>query len=451
MGAKFLSQSINQSPSFFPPFHFRCSNKMLNRINKGPARLPLVGLRGYAVAPLSPKFKYKSMMQLTPEEKKEREEHEKYQEALNSGSKVRKWGAIMGSNSFQKNATKWYVGLYGIFLCYGIWYFKKLFIRHLEEEDLEKLRDSGVELSEYQRLRLRELKNDLLRTEDLRKLAAYYQLKQSLDDEVLNKDFNPQPTEIDGLVDLDYKNSILPPSDLSAFYDDLADNYDSEVGTEEWLSFMGSKRTWLMEQAKGDVLEVASGTGRNIDYIDPTRINSLTFLDASKNMMEICYDKFKKKWPEFPKVKFVVGKAEELVDLSKGSDFKYDTIIETFGICSHQDPVKALNNMEMLLKPGGRIVLLEHGRGSFDFINTILDRRSHKHSAKWGCRWNLDIGEIIDESGLEITEERRAHFGTTWMIVCKRPEDPMEINELSWYQKYINPVRTNVDSSKTCK
>lgn len=406
--------------------------------------------RCYAVAPLSPKFKYKSMMQLTPEEKQAREEYEKYQEALNSGSSIRRWGAIVGSNNFQKSATKWYVGLYGLFICYGIWYFRKLFVKHLEEEDLEKLRDGGATLSEYQRLRLRELKGDLLRTEDSRKLAAYLKLREEVEakEGKVPEDFNPSPEEIADVVDLEYKNSILPPKDLSAFYDDLAQSYDEEVGTEEWFSFMGSKRTWLMEQAKGDVLEVASGTGRNVDYIDPTKINSLTFLDASKNMMEICYDKFKKKWPEFPRVKFVVGRAEDLADLSKGSDFKYDTIIETFGICSHEDPVKALKNMERLLKPGGRIVLLEHGRGTYNFINDILDRRSHKHSAKWGCRWNLDIGEIIDESGLQITEEKRAHLGTTWMLVCKRPEDPMEIQELTFFEKYVSPPRTNVDSSK---
>lgn len=208
-----------------------------------------------------------------------------------------------------------------------------------------------------------------------------------------------------------------------------------------------------MKHCKGDVLEVASGTGRNIEYFDPTAVSSYTFLDASKKMMDVCYDKFHEKWSKFKKVKFVVGKAEELVELSttrKSVDskaFKYDTIIETFGLCSHQDPVKALKNMRELLKPGGRIVLLEHGRGKYDFINDILDKRAHKHSEKWGCRWNLDIGELVDESGLEITEEHRAHLGTTWMIVCKRPEDVLETEEMTFSERYLFPRRTNTDSS----
>lgn len=397
------------------------------------------------------------MMQLTPAEQKARDDHEKYVEAINSGSKWRKWGAVMGSDKFNKSATKYYVLLYGLFLCYGIWYFRKLFILHLEEQDLEKMRDNGVILSEYQKLRLREIKANLIRTTDKRKLQAYYQLKkaydaQSEEEKTLQGPFNPAPEEIKDIVDLEYKNSILPASDLSEFYDGLAETYDKDVGSEEWLSFMNGKRKWLMSHVKGDVLEVASGTGRNIDLIDPMQIKSYTFLDASKKMMEVCFEKFKERWPDFPRVKFVVGKAEDLISLSKGENtstvFKYDTIIETFGICSHENPVVALQNMRELLKPNGRIILLEHGRGSFDWINDILDGRAHKHSAKWGCRWNLDIGEIVDESGLEITEEKRAHFGTTWMIVCKRPEDVAEMEELSWFQKYIAPAKTNLDSSK---
>lgn len=407
--------------------------------------------------PKPPKFNFKSKKELTPEEEKEIEDEKKYHEAINSGSWGKKWGAILGSSGFNKKATKYYIGLYVLFLCYGIYYFRKLFARHVEEEDLKKMRNEGIELTEYQKLRIRDLSSDLLRTKDKQKLLAYYELKQKFDLEHDGGEdgtkFDPRPEDIEDILDISYEKCILPPKDLSSFYDNLADEYDNDVGTEEMMSFMKSKRKWLMKHCKGDVLEVASGTGRNIDYLDPTVVKSLTFLDASKKMMDICYDKFHKTWPNFTKVKFVVGKAEELVDLSnKGKNksnkiFKYDTIIETFGLCSHEDPVKALKNMRELLKPGGRVILLEHGRGEYDFINKILDNRAHKHSEKWGCRWNLDIGELVDESGLEITEEKRAHLGTTWMIVCKRPEDILEIEEMSFIEKYISPKRTNADSS----
>lgn len=411
---------------------------------------------GTKFPPRPPKFQHKTKKELTAEEQKQVEEERKYHEAVNSGSAVKKWGAILGSSGFNKRATKYYIGLYVVFLCYGIYYFRKLFGRHLEEEDLKKLRDSGAELSEYQKLRIRDLAGDLLRTKDTQKLKAYYVLKEAYDAQPEEErakagPFDPAPEDIRDVVDVSFEQCIEPPKDLSGFYDGLAAEYDSDVGTEEMMSFMGGKRKWLMRHCKGDVLEVASGTGRNIEYLDPTVVRSYTFLDASRKMMDVCYDKFHERWPNFERAKFVVGKAEELVKLSaagpSGRTFRYDTIVETFGLCSHEDPVQALKNMRALLKPGGRIVLLEHGRGEYAFINKILDRRAHKHSEKWGCRWNLDIGDLVDESGLEITEEKRAHLGTTWMLVCKRPEDVLDIDEMSALEKYFFPRRTNLDSS----
>lgn len=79
-----------------------------------------------------------------------------------------------------------------------------------------------------------------------------------------------------------------------------------------------------------------------------------------------------------------------------------------------------MKNFQELLKPGGRIVLLEHGRGSVGLINKILDKRAKRRLETWGCRWNLDIGEILDDSGLDVVEEYTSHLGTTWCVVAKR-------------------------------
>jgi len=47
----------------------------------------------------------------------------------------------------------------------------------------------------------------------------------------------------------------------------------------------------------------------------------------------------------------------------------------------------------------------------------------------------LDIGELIDEAGLDITIEKRAHLSTTWMLVVKRPEDPINQEEKPFLDK----------------
>lgn len=75
-------------------------------------------------------------------------------------------------------------------------------------------------------------------------------------------------------------------------------------------------------------------------------------------------------------------------------------------------------------KPDGKILLLEHGRGYFDFMNNALDDDAHAHAAKWGCWWNRPIGELVDESTLEVESTSRWHFGTTWMITANPNKDP---------------------------
>jgi len=72
-----------------------------------------------------------------------------------------------------------------------------------------------------------------------------------------------------------------------------------------------------------------------------------------------------------------------------------------------------------MCKPGGKILLLEHGLGTWDFINSVLNRNAEKHAQKWGCIYNRDIPEIVDSAGLKIVEENRKHFGTTIMYVCE--------------------------------
>lgn len=81
----------------------------------------------------------------------------------------------------------------------------------------------------------------------------------------------------------------------------------------------------------------------------------------------------------------------------------YDTIMQNFGLCSVSDPQSLLATMASKLRPEtGRIYLLEHGRGSYDWLNEVIDRFAPSHFARYGCWWNRDIEEIVRKAEKEV-------------------------------------------------
>ncbi|KAI4871187.1 hypothetical protein F4820DRAFT_442610 [Hypoxylon rubiginosum] len=97
---------------------------------------------------------------------------------------------------------------------------------------------------------------------------------------------------------------------------------------------------------------------------------------------------------------------------------KYDTIIQTFGLCSVRDPVLLLSHMAARVQPDtGRIVLLEHGRGWWGLVNGLLDRGARGHFERFGCWWNRDVELVVRAAeravpGLEVLRLERPGWVT---------------------------------------
>ena len=121
---------------------------------------------------------------------------------------------------------------------------------------------------------------------------------------------------------------------------------------------------------QGDVLEVSAGTGRNLSYYNSHQVNSVTMTDTSKNMLWHARQKHDRHGSTLP-VKFCLADAQRMVSGPSASQAKrkheaaikseqsqhasrlqdkletfsaaqFDTVIDTFGLCSHEDPKAAL-------------------------------------------------------------------------------------------------------------
>ncbi|KAE8145502.1 methyltransferase domain-containing protein [Aspergillus avenaceus] len=233
--------------------------------------------------------------------------------------------------------------------------------------------------------------------------------------------------------EVSHSQSMDVPKDVSDRYNRTAGTFDADVEMSEKLMRLGKKRRDLVHKARGDVLEVSCGTGRNIDYYDlgfrrkpDDRGNvelrgcrSITFVDLSPQMVEITREKFQKLHPEFKNVSFRAQDAKD-VPPPGGKKASFDTVIQTMGLCSMPDPVGTLRHLGSITEPQkGQILLLEHGRSHYDWLNRVLDNLAPAHADRHGCWWNRDIGAIVRESGLEVVEEKRWHFGTTWKYVLR--------------------------------
>jgi methyltransferase OMS1 len=231
--------------------------------------------------------------------------------------------------------------------------------------------------------------------------------------------------------------------DVAARYDETADSFDSEVGTSEALMGINRIRKRLSRQCKGHVLEVSCGTGRNLGYYDlapGSDIDSITFLDLSAQMVEACKRKWASLYPTSSTtpahfkpglaIRFSTTSAVGPMPAAPGSEGesgnnggKYTTIIQTMGLCSTPTPHDLLLNLSAHLDhsdPDSRILLLEHGRSSYGWLNNILDNSAAKHAEIHGCWYNRDMGELVqaaaEQSGLEVVEVWRKHLGTTWVF-----------------------------------
>jgi methyltransferase OMS1 len=128
-------------------------------------------------------------------------------------------------------------------------------------------------------------------------------------------------------------------------------------------------------------------------------------------------------------------------------DARFDSVVDTYSLCSVRDPVKMLQEMQRVCRPGiscfppssslslffalccidasflhlsdGQILLLEHGRSQWRLVNWYLDLLANAHARSWGCWWNRSIADLLRESHLEVVEHRTRHFGTTHLIVAR--------------------------------
>jgi ubiquinone/menaquinone biosynthesis C-methylase UbiE len=162
-------------------------------------------------------------------------------------------------------------------------------------------------------------------------------------------------------------------------------------------------RRELLSQAGGRTLDIGSGTGANLDLY-PERVTELVMAEPDPHMARQLRQKLAR---SDRRAEFVEAGAESL----PFEDASFDTAVFTLVLCSVADPRAALVEVARVLKPGGRMLFLEHVRAN----DPSLARWQDRLEKPWrflgdGCHCNRDTVATIEASPLAVEHVERGRL-----------------------------------------
>jgi SAM-dependent methyltransferase len=158
-------------------------------------------------------------------------------------------------------------------------------------------------------------------------------------------------------------------------------------------------RIWLVAGARGRVLDLGCGTGRNLPLLPAgTRAVGL----------EPSWEALQRARGRAPRVPLVVGSAEAL----PFRDAVFDTVLSGLAFCSVPDPGRGFREVRRVLRRDGQLRMLEHVRSTRawkarlqDLLQPVWTRFSG------GCHPNRDTERAVEAGGFHIEAEGRRAKG----------------------------------------
>jgi ubiquinone/menaquinone biosynthesis C-methylase UbiE len=190
-----------------------------------------------------------------------------------------------------------------------------------------------------------------------------------------------------------------------------APRYDRQISFFERVLF-GGGREWVCSRASGEVLELAAGTLRNLPHY-PEGVK-LTAVELSPEMAAIGRKRAEELGRE---IDLRVGDVQKL-DLP---DKSFDTVTCTLGFCTIPDTSAAAREALRVLRPGGRLLMLEHVRSpvrSVRGVERMLEPIFVRFMADHLTREPLDY---LPGAGFEIDEVVRSKWGIVERLRAHKP------------------------------
>jgi ubiquinone/menaquinone biosynthesis C-methylase UbiE len=175
--------------------------------------------------------------------------------------------------------------------------------------------------------------------------------------------------------------------------------YDRALkATEE--NGLGAMRGELLAAATGRVIEIGAGTGVNLELYGDA-VEDLTLVEPDPHMGAKLRKRLAGRVGDPLPAQLVAAPAEAL----PFADDTFDTAVATLVLCTIPDPIAAIDEMARVLKPGGRLLFIEHVRAE----DPSRARWQDRLEKPWrfladGCHCNRDTEANLRASSFKVEE-----------------------------------------------
>lgn len=156
--------------------------------------------------------------------------------------------------------------------------------------------------------------------------------------------------------------------------------------------------------ACGAVLEIGCGGGYNQQLYDDAAVTSFAGLDPNGALLDAARARAAQKgWA----ADIRKGVAEDI----PFADASFDTVVCTYTLCSVDDQARALAEMRRVLKPGGTLLYLEHGRAPDPGPQKWQGRIEPVWRKLMGnCHLTREVGGAIAAAGFALQPKGQEYF-----------------------------------------